>query len=104
MNEMEAYDFGLRIKELRKRKKYSQEELGHRLGLTKDTISKYENNTLTPSLGKIIRLAQIMNVSMDYLLGFDSIPTIKLDGLTDEQSEWLINTIELLKAANKKTQ
>lgn len=67
----------------------------------KDTISKYENNVLTPSLDRIVELARILDVSLDYLMGIESIPTIKLYGLTQEQSDWLILSAKLFKAANQ---
>lgn len=100
-DEMRVYDFGLRVKELRKMKKYSQKQLGGFLGVSKDTISKYESNVLTPSLDRIVKLARILDVSLDYLMGIESIPTIKLYGLTQEQCEWLIQTVKLLRAANE---
>lgn len=40
-----VYDFGLRIKQLRQRKSWTQKELGDRLHVTKEAISHYENNT-----------------------------------------------------------
>lgn len=98
---MKAYDFGLRIKERRVMKNFSQKQLGGLLGVTKDTISKYESNVLTPSLDRIVKLARILDVSLDYLMGIESIPTIKLYGLTQEQCEWLIQTVKLLRAANE---
>lgn len=89
MDEIEEYDFGLRLKRLRKRKKLSQTELAKKIGVTKSTIYRYESNTLSPSLDKAILLAQILDTTLDYLAGLDKIPTIKIDNLSEDQIEWL---------------
>lgn len=96
MDEIEEYDFGLRLKRLRKRKKLSQTELAKKIGVTKSTIYRYESNTLSPSLDKVILLAQILDTTLDYLAGLDKIPTIKIDNLSEDQIEWLNNTIKIV--------
>lgn len=96
MDEIEEYDFGLRLKRLRKRKKLSQTELAKKIGVIKSTIYRYESNTLSPSLDKAILLAQILDTTLDYLAGLDKIPTIKIDNLSEDQIEWLNNTIKIV--------
>lgn len=96
MDEIEEYDFGLRLKRLRKRKKLSQTELAKKIGVTKSTIYRYESNTLSPSLDKAILLARILDTTLDYLAGLDKIPTIKIDNLSEDQIEWLNNTIKIV--------
>ena len=96
MDEIEEYDFGLRLKRLRKRKKLSQTELAKKIGVTKSTIYRYESNTLSPSLDKAILLAQILATRLDYLAGLDNLPTIKRDNLSEDQIEWLNNTIKIV--------
>ena len=96
MDEIEEYDFGLRLKRLRKRKKLSQTELAKKIGVTKSTIYRYESNTLSPSLDKAILLAQILDTTLDYLAGLDKIPKIKIDNLSEDQIEWLNNTIKIV--------
>ncbi len=49
------FDENLRI--LRKEKDYSQEYLAEKLGVTRQTISKWENGTAMPDLKKLIELA-----------------------------------------------
>ena len=56
-----VYDFGLRLKELRKKKKLSQSQVSARLNITKSSISGYENNIITPSNDIIVKLA-LLNV------------------------------------------
>lgn len=60
---------GSRIRDLRKEKKMSQEELGKYLNVSKVSVSGYENDTREPSKDAIVKLAQLFGVSTDYLLG-----------------------------------
>lgn len=63
---------GERIKKLRKEKGLTQQELGEMLGVQKSAIAKYENGRV-PNLKKetISKLADIFNVTPNYLLGID---------------------------------
>ncbi|MDE6413528.1 MAG: helix-turn-helix domain-containing protein, partial [Eubacterium sp.] len=63
--------FDENLRNLRKEKDYSQEYLAERLGVTRQTISKWENGTAMPDLKKLIELADFFETSMDDLLGLD---------------------------------
>ena len=56
-----VYDFGMRLKELRVRKGFSQSTVANRLGVSVKTIYRYENNTLSPSLGTVKQIALLYN-------------------------------------------
>lgn len=56
------------IKQLRKEKGITQEELGKIINVQKSAISKYETGRATPDLETIKTLANFFNVSIDYLL------------------------------------
>lgn len=58
-----------RIKTLREKYGYTQEELAQRLGLTKNAISLYEHGKRNPSIETLEALCDIFNVTMDYLTG-----------------------------------
>ena len=60
---------GKRIKQLRTNQKISQQELGDILGVTKVSVSCYENGKRVPSLDTLIKLAKYFNTSIDYLVG-----------------------------------
>lgn len=65
-----------RIKELRKSKKITQDELGFILGLSgKSAISNYENGYSTPDNDMLKKIADYFQVSTDYLLGRTDDPT-----------------------------
>lgn len=61
--------FGERLKELRKAKGVSQEELSEALDVSRQSISKYENGAAEPSFDKLTLIAKFFDVSFDYLLG-----------------------------------
>lgn len=59
--------FGDRLKELREDKNLNQDELASMVNLTRSAISSYETNTNAPSLEIAVKLADIFDVSLDYL-------------------------------------
>lgn len=59
---------GERIYELRKQSNMSQGELADELDVSRQTISKWENDSSLPELDKIIRLCEVFDVSSDYIL------------------------------------
>jgi transcriptional regulator with XRE-family HTH domain len=67
---------GQHIATLRKEKKLSQNELGKRAGTSGDLIGRYERDEVKPSIEVIIKIADALNVSIDYLVGKTS---FKLD-------------------------
>ena len=60
---------GYRLRELRKENKMSQEDLGNLLGVSKVSVSGYENGTRVPSLDILNGILDIFGISADYLLG-----------------------------------
>lgn len=60
---------GCRIKELRKERHMSQEELGKLLGVTKVSISGYEKGIRVPSMEVMEKMLEVFNISADYLMG-----------------------------------
>lgn len=93
MEEIEKYDFGLRLTRLRERKRYTQAELARRLGVSKTSINRYENNTQSPTLENAKRLADIFDTTLDFLAGVDTGPVIKVYNCTENQIEWLNYTV-----------
>jgi transcriptional regulator with XRE-family HTH domain len=60
-----------RLANLRKQKGLSQVELADKIGISQQTISKYERGLLEPDFGTLNFLADFFNVSIDDLLGRD---------------------------------
>ncbi|MCI8415299.1 MAG: helix-turn-helix transcriptional regulator [Ruminiclostridium sp.] len=84
MSDTEVYDFGLRLRQLREARKISRKAFAKKLGVSKETIYRYESNVQTPSLDRTKQMAIILQTSMDYLVGFSDDP-----GLTREQRKAL---------------
>lgn len=56
---------------LRKQQGWSQEQLAEKLGVSRQSVSKWEGALSIPDLDKIIKMSQIFGVSTDYLLKDD---------------------------------
>ncbi|MEW6585883.1 MAG: helix-turn-helix transcriptional regulator [Nitrospirota bacterium] len=56
-----------RIKQLRLERNWKQAELAEKLGIRQKQISSYERGTTNPSTEVLIKLAEVFNVSLDYL-------------------------------------
>lgn len=91
------FDFGMRIRELRESRSLSQEALGRRVGRSKPVISSYENNLKTPPLDVLINMANVFNVSLDYLVGIEKKETLSVDGLTSSQTDAIKRIIDEFK-------
>ncbi|MDO4354512.1 MAG: helix-turn-helix transcriptional regulator [Clostridia bacterium] len=61
--------FGENLKTLRKQKGFSQEELAARLHVVRQTVSKWEKGLSVPDADALIRLAEVLEVSVSELLG-----------------------------------
>ncbi|MCQ4862738.1 helix-turn-helix domain-containing protein [Pseudoflavonifractor phocaeensis] len=61
--------FGDILQELRKDKGWTQAELGNKLGVSKSAIGSYELGISEPSFENLIKIAELFNVNIDFLLG-----------------------------------
>jgi len=73
------------IKQLRLARNLSQVDLAKKLGVTKQSISNWENNNIQPSIYMLIRLSNYFSVSTDYMLGLEERKFIEINGLTERQ-------------------
>lgn len=89
------------LRSLRKKSGLSQEELGIRLNIARQTISKWENGVSVPDAETLVKLAEILDVSVNELLGTD----IKPDEITDKAAiaEQLARVNEQLAIKNKRS-
>lgn len=57
------------LKSLRTENKISQESLGKIIGVSQQTINKYENHNVEPCINILIKISNYFDVSVDYLVG-----------------------------------
>ena len=58
----------MRLKELRKKRRMTQQRLAIELNMTQNSISRYENGVREADYQTLIKFADFFNVSIDYLL------------------------------------
>lgn len=63
--------FGKRLREDRKSKKITQQELADRLGIKRNTYSDWENGKTEPTFEILVKLADLFDISLDWLFGRD---------------------------------
>ena len=61
--------FGDNIKRLRKNKGLKQQEIAELLGVKRNTYSDWENGKTDPSFENLVKLADLFDVSLDWLFG-----------------------------------
>lgn len=62
-------DFGSIVADLRKKKGISQTDLAAKLGIHKNVLGRYERNEVLPSIDIARKIADILDVSLDFLTG-----------------------------------
>lgn len=90
--------FSERLKELRKKADFTQVEVAEKLGISQPAYASWERGVKKPTQENLVKIAQVLNVSVDYLVGnseekSDELDNIELlfrmnsEGLTDEEKE-----------------
>ncbi|MDO4623530.1 MAG: helix-turn-helix transcriptional regulator [Eubacteriales bacterium] len=88
-----------KIIEERKKNGWSQEELAEQLGVSRQSVSKWESAGSVPDLKKILQLAELFGVSTDYLLKDDILPENETPALyNDTAAEEPIRKISMEEA------
>ncbi len=74
-----------RIRELRLAAGFSQVELAEKLGVSKQSVSNWENDNIQPSIEMLVKISRTFNVSTDFLLGEDNHTYLEVTNLTKTQ-------------------
>lgn len=85
---MDEFNFGNRLKELRKSFGITQVQLAESLNERRATLSNYENKNVYPGFNMLIKLADFFHVSVDYLTGRTNDYEINTNH-TDDSLYWL---------------
>lgn len=96
-------NIGEKIKEYRNSLKMTQADFAYRLGVTGASVSAYETGTRLPSYDILVKIANILGVSTDALLGRQENERVTVDvtDLTTKQRRVLQETIDLFVECNK---
>ena len=86
---------GKRITELRKTKGWSQTELAKQVGASREAIGKYERDEAQPSVETAKKIADAFEVTLDYLVDEDALPTF------DKKTVGRLKSIQQLDDVNK---
>ena len=89
-------EFSERLRNLRKQAHLTQVDIAEKLGISQPAYASWERGIKKPTQGNLVKIAQILNVSVDYLVGNsdnteDGLDNIELlfrmnsKGLTDEE-------------------
>lgn len=107
--------FGRKLKMLREEHNMLQSELAKLLNLGASSISMYEKDERDPDTDTLKRIAEIFNVSTDYLLGLNEERTINepieiaanmgdkadLSEMSEKDKQFILDMIERLKGKDK---
>ena len=94
--------FGKRLKELRKANGYTIEQFAAMVGISKSTLGYYENDKRMPDIEILARIANVLNVSADNLIGRTNTTDRKgklktvceFTGLSDSAAEFLAQLVK----------
>ncbi|MCH1983037.1 helix-turn-helix domain-containing protein [Ruminococcus sp. OA3] len=86
-----------KIAALRRKNGWSQEEMAYQMGVSRQSVSKWESGTSIPDLERILKLSQIFGVSTDYLLKED-IEEEPAAAVSDTGSDELVKTVTVEEA------
>lgn len=89
--------FGERLTSARNKKKLTQIEMANRVQLHRSTYAQYEVNRRNPELEKLVRIADELEISIDYLLGRSNKEQELLNALSEEEWLAITNLIEAFK-------
>lgn len=96
--------FGDNMMLIRKKKDLSQAELGKMIGTSGDVIGRYERGDISPSIEVVSKIADALEVSMDYLIGKTKMELDKkmvkrledIEALPEKEREKIFDYIDLV--------
>ena len=109
--------FGERLTQVRKRKNLSQAEIGKKIGINGDAYGRYERNDVRPTIEMAVKIAQALEISLDYLTGTSDIELDKatldrvqeITKLNEKDKDYILlplmrlfETLKINKLINKK--
>ena len=88
---------GEKIYRLRKQKGLSQEELGFELGVSRQTISKWESDAMMPTMDKMVALCNLFDVDFDYFISKES-KVSSVEAVTEKNCDAAVEPVKSVKS------
>jgi transcriptional regulator with XRE-family HTH domain len=93
-----------RLTQVRKRKNLSQAEVGKKIGINGDAYGRYERNEVKPTIEMAVKIAQALEVSLDFLTGNSDVELDKatldrvqeVTKLTEKDKDYIFVTLDAL--------
>ena len=91
---------GDKLKMLRKKNNLTQQQVAERLNVSKAVVSSYELSNRSPSFQTLVKIANIYNVTTDFLLGINKRKMIDITNLTPEQADIIEKLVQEFEKSN----
>lgn len=82
-------DIGVLLKQLRHEHGYTQAQVAQKMSVTNTTVASWENNFKFPSVERLIGLASLYHVPLNYLVGIQKERKVILTDLSQNQQDLL---------------
>lgn len=83
------------LKKLRLEMRMTQQQVADKISVSQQSINKYENHNIEPDIDTLIKIADLFEVSLDYLVGHTDIPhrieTVEPYDLNDDEASLVDN-------------
>ena len=96
--------FGERLTQVRKKQKLSQSDIGKKIGINGDAYGRYERGEVRPTIEMAVKVAQALEISLDYLTGATDLELDKatlnrvqeVTKLTEKDKDYIFVTLDAL--------
>lgn len=79
----------------------SQTQLARDLGVSKQSVSNWENDNILPSIEMLVKISRRFGVTCDYLLEQDERTFLEVTGITESQHAIIQKLVQEFQAANQ---
>ena len=93
---------GARLRKLRLKNGYSQEDLADAMLVSRETIRNWESDLCEPPCTALLELSALYHLSTDYILGASDIRVIHLDRSSPDQAEIISILVKTIEARERK--
>ena len=90
-----------KFRNLRKKNNLLQSDIAEKLNVSTSTIGMWEQGRNQPDNESLIKIANLFNVSTDYLLGIDKTSSLDLSGLNEREIMLVYELVEYFKSSKR---